>query len=84
MSQSKCTDDCKKPTPAQAHCGSVGCHRTFGGVTGFDQHRTGELGKRICLDPATFGYSERDGVWRDTADHEKVEDFVTRVRKIKR
>jgi hypothetical protein len=41
-----------------AHCPT--CHRTFGGVTGFDKHRShGE-----CLDPATLGLVERDGVWR--------------------
>lgn len=82
--QSKCTETCKKPTPAQAHCGSVGCHRTFGGIRGFDLHRIGDLGKRECRDPATFGFVERDGVWRDQVDHEKVELFKTRVRKIKR
>jgi hypothetical protein len=42
------------------------CHRTFGGVTGFDEHRRGDA----CLDPATLGYEERfgdptmPGLWR--------------------
>ncbi|MFY1686426.1 hypothetical protein [Plantactinospora sp. WMMB782] len=49
---------CRPPTPAQAHCAT--CHRTFGGVTGFDAHRK----DAACLDPAGFGYVERDGVWR--------------------
>lgn len=84
MSQSKCTDECKKPTPFQAHCGSVGCHRTFGGIRGFDLHRIGDLDKRICRDPTEFGFVEREGVWRDQMDHDKVEQFTTRVRKGKK
>lgn len=55
---SKCVDECKRPTPAQAHC-SV-CHLTFGGVTGFDAHRRDGR----CLDPAQLGYVESAGVWR--------------------
>lgn len=81
--QSKCTDECKKPTPFQAHCGSVGCHRTFGGIGGFDQHRIGDVDKRICRDPTTFGYVLRDGVWREPMDHDKVAQFRERVRKDK-
>ncbi len=79
---SRCTDGCKNPTPAQAHCKT--CHRTFGGVTGFDQHRH-KLGHRqvgpmaICLDPGSFGYVERDGVWREPMDHQKVALFNSRV-----
>lgn len=53
-----CTNDCQRPTPAQAHCGA--CHRTFGGVTGFDRHRLGGE----CLDPATRGLTEVRGIWR--------------------
>ena len=53
-----CMTSCRQPTPAQAHCGV--CHRTWGGVTGFDAHRR----DGVCLDPATLGYVERDGVWR--------------------
>lgn len=33
-----------------AHCAATGCHRTFSGVSGFDQHRPGQ-----CLDPASLG-----------------------------
>lgn len=52
----------------RAHCG--GCHRTFSGVTTFDQHRsqTGERG--TCLDPETVvGKAgdrllfDRGGIW---------------------
>src|SRR5262245_55341581 len=32
-----------------AHCGT--CHKTFGGVSGFDAHRS----DGTCLDPATIG-----------------------------
>lgn len=55
---SKCTEECKRPTPSQAHCPT--CHRTFGGVRGFDVHRV----RGECRNPADFGYVERDGVWR--------------------
>jgi hypothetical protein len=37
-----------------AHCG--GCHRTFGGVTGFDHHRA----HGGCSDPDPVQYSKRD------------------------
>lgn len=56
----RCTPDCKSPTPAQAHCAAAGCHRTFGGVTGFDKHRD----NGACIDPATLGMTEIAGVWR--------------------
>lgn len=70
-----CLPGCRTPTQFQAHC-SV-CHRTFGGVTGFDDHRkNGE-----CLDPVTRGYvqSERDGVWRTEMAQETVAKFRARV-----
>lgn len=35
--------------PSRAHCGA--CHRTFGGVTGFDKHRK----NGVCLNPTTIG-----------------------------
>lgn len=51
-----------------AHCG--GCHRTFGGVTLFDQHRSVEGEHGACLDPAQLRGKDgqqlayyRDGVW---------------------
>lgn len=53
-----CLPTCRKPSPFQAHCGA--CHRSWGGVSGFDAHR--KDGR--CLDPASLGYVERDGVWR--------------------
>lgn len=53
-----CSPTCRQPSPFMAHC-SV-CHRTFGGVTGFDAHRK----DGACLDPSALGYVERDGVWR--------------------
>lgn len=45
-----------------AHCAP--CHRTFGGVAGFEKHRKGGT----CLDPATLGMVERDGIWRRPPD----------------
>jgi hypothetical protein len=55
-----CTNDCRRPTPAQAHCGA--CHRTFGSASGFDKHRRDGQ----CLDPATLKVpmTETDGIWR--------------------
>jgi hypothetical protein len=39
----------------------ISCHRTFGGITGFDRHRRGGE----CLDPAGLGmHPDRRGVWR--------------------
>jgi len=79
---SRCIDRCPKPTPFQAHCKV--CHRSFGGVTGFDKHRF-KIGWRtrgpmaICLDPGSFGYVERDGIWREPMDHQKVAMFRARV-----
>ncbi len=37
----------------EAHCAS--CHRTFGGITGFDKHKVLTGG---CLDLATLGMTE--------------------------
>lgn len=55
-----CTTSCVQPSPAQAHCGA--CHRTFGGVSGFDRHRRGGL----CLSPAEIGYADNGrGVFRE-------------------
>lgn len=55
-----CSDQCRKPTPAQAHC-SV-CHETFGGVSMFDRHRR----DGACLRPESCGMTNRDGIWRET------------------
>lgn len=57
---SACATTCRRPSPAQAHCKS-GCHRTFGGVGGFDRHRRDGQ----CHDPAGLGMVERDGIWRE-------------------
>lgn len=44
---------------SRAHCGA--CHRTFAGVTYFDQHRRAFT----CVDPAGIeGMREVDGIWR--------------------
>lgn len=57
----RCDDTCVRPTPSQAHCAALGCHRTFGGVTGFDAHRR----DGICLPPASLGMVRSDlGIWR--------------------
>ena len=42
-----------------AHCGA--CHRTFGGLAGFDRHRL----RGACVDPAGRGLLlDDDGIWR--------------------
>jgi hypothetical protein len=51
---------CKKRWEAKAIAHCTGCHKTFKSVNAFDQHR--KAGK--CLDPASIGMSEKDGVWR--------------------
>ena len=55
---SPCTPECRLPSAAQAHCPT--CHRTFGGVGGFDAHRR----NGACRDPVTVGYENQGGVWR--------------------
>jgi hypothetical protein len=74
---SHCDRACGTPTPAQAHCPT--CHRTFGGVTGFDAHRS--HGK--CRNPLTMGYVERDRVWRRPSDL-VADGWLGRVRKMGR
>lgn len=45
----------------RAHC-SI-CHRTFGGITGFDKHRDNEE----CLEPETIGYHlNKHNIWVGT------------------
>lgn len=68
---SKCGDTCRHPTQSQAHC-SV-CHLTFGGVSGFDEHRSDGW----CVEPAALGFEERDGIWRWPL---REEGFVQRRR----
>jgi hypothetical protein len=70
-----CTDECVKPSRTQAHCSAAGCHRTFGSVSAFDEHRVG--GK--CLDPEGRGLYVRDRIWRRPPDSRNVERF-TRLR----
>lgn len=59
-----CSNECRKPRGRQAHCGAEGCHRTFTGVSTFDQHRVG--GKCDMETPARVRRSrmtEKDGIW---------------------
>lgn len=57
----------REPSPGMAAC--TVCGRVFGGVGGFDQHRNHRDDDTLterdrCIDPATLGMVERDGVWR--------------------
>lgn len=46
----------------RSHCPA--CHRTFNRDSGAEAHRKGPHGPgRHCVDPATLGYTERDGIW---------------------
>lgn len=57
-----CADTCVKPSPTNAHCSA--CHRTFGGITGFDRHRRGGQ----CLSPLTLDmHADHNGIWRSAA-----------------
>jgi hypothetical protein len=57
-----CSAACIRPTPTQAHCGA--CHRTFGGVRGFDWHRH----DGTCLPPEDVGHAaDAKGVYRRPA-----------------
>lgn len=67
---STCVATCRRPSPAQAHCAT--CHRTFGGVTGFDAHRR----EGQCIDPAKAGYIETDGLWRLPMTAERAEQLA--------
>lgn len=61
-----------RPTPTQAHC--TVCHETFGGVTGFDNHRKDGW----CHNPATLAepmIQDYHGVWRRPRPV-GVEDFA--------
>jgi hypothetical protein len=64
---SRCTPTCRQPSPSMAHCPT--CHRTFGGVWGFDRHRR----NGACVDPQTLGMVDRDGVWRTPMDMDTPE-----------
>jgi hypothetical protein len=67
-SWTQCTDACVKPSASQAHC--TVCHRTFGGVSGFDKHRRDGR----CIDPETLGMRLTDvGVWRFPISDEERE-----------
>ena len=71
---SNCGPLCLAPTPTQAHCPS--CHRTFGGVTGFDRHRRGGG----CVgDPAGLGYELVKGVWRQPMSAEELARRIARA-----
>lgn len=46
----------------RAHCPA--CHQTFNRDSGADKHRKGPYGGgRRCTDPATLGFTLRDGIW---------------------
>ncbi|MBN9740466.1 hypothetical protein DMP23_04990 [Amycolatopsis sp. A1MSW2902] len=42
---------------SRAHCSA--CHRTFGGVVGFDKHRH----EGRCRDPLSQGLTLKSGIW---------------------
>jgi len=47
-------------------CQCPTCLAYFKGVAGFDGHRTGNWGQRVCLSPSQLlerGWRENDGYW---------------------
>lgn len=69
-SWTKCQPDCITPSPHQAHC--TVCHLTFGGVSGFDDHRKDGW----CIDPTTLGMTQNErGIWRRPMSDEDRERF---------
>lgn len=72
---SKCVPKCVNPTPSQAHCPT--CHRSFGGVTGFDAHRRHPDHRGECVDPSLLGYAERAGVWRLPIDEARIAQLAS-------
>lgn len=50
-----CTAECHTPRGRQAHCGA--CHKTFAGLSVFDQHRKGGR----CNDLPTV--TDKGGIW---------------------
>lgn len=56
---------------SRAHCAA--CHRTFSGVTTFDEHRKGNRG---CVNPAQIdGLLFRDGLWRSAKEFTAADDL---------
>lgn len=51
---------------SKAHCSE--CHRLFSVVSAFDKHRSQDGRHGTCLNPASIGLVERDGVWRYAGD----------------
>lgn len=63
-----CTSECRAARGRQSHCGS--CHKTFSGLTVFDDHRK----DGACVD---IGLTEKNGIWgnwgtRQRQDHWRV------------
>lgn len=53
---------------ARAHC--TGCHKTFGGIHGFEMHRKGFK----CVDPKSIGLIEKDNIWVQQYERIKQND----------
>jgi hypothetical protein len=66
-----CAQTCHRPTASQAHCPT--CHRTFGGVWGFDRHRR----HGACLNPNPIGFEEINGIWRSPTDAARVAQLAS-------
>lgn len=66
----RCLTICVRPTPAQTHCAT--CHRSWGGISGFDRHRRNGL----CLDPAGLGYDLVKGIWRQPMSREQLARLI--------
>lgn len=75
--------------PGAAHCAASGCHRTFGGVSLFDAHRSTRGGDHgSCVDPEALTNTAgeriaffRNGMWRspEMTDEQKLARFGDRT-----
>lgn len=50
-----CNSECRRPTGRMCHCGA--CHKTFVGITVFDEHRRGG---QCVMNP---DWTEKNEVW---------------------
>lgn len=74
---SRCTPDCRRPSPNQAHC--TVCHLTFRALSLFDAHRLNGW----CLDPAALGMVESAGLWATPEGHDQMRANAERLAQVR-
>lgn len=73
----RCGGSCRAPSPSQAHCAV--CHRTFSGVSYFDDHRR----DGCCIDPTGLGLTDDGGLWSTPEGHERRRTDAARLAKVR-